>query len=409
VNSVASFFGTRAGVVLALYRRAAADAQAVEQLAERLGALCRERDELHLRSDAEIEQRTVRLAECTAKLEELQRRIARLNAMRDQLSLALSSLWRRFGITLRRWFASRSPSVGELQDRLRHLSRAARKAEEQADKLAGEKLRQAAQLRRLTVPLESVEYAISYLEQFQRTYGNRVNAHRCAVETEIRAAVRASSLPLLRSKLNALPATIERRALAVRVMRLKTLLLEQREEPDEPPLAELAGDGTKRLMQAVEAGFSVAAISGDGQLTLRGQGHKHVRRKRTGPLALGSGRHGSRPANRAESTWERVPVELAGQLPVALEIRRRGWRAQPVIDALRSEAQLWFRIGAMREAAAEGREETACETDELIEEIREILESAATFSPIGLSFKLHGLRRSEFDGEKSRFAENHEI
>ncbi len=376
MNAVAGFFGTRADAVLTLYRRAAADARAVEQLAERLQELYRERDQLHDRHDVEIEQRTVQLAECSAKLEGLQRRIVKLNAVRDQLSLVLSSFWRRFGITLRRWFASGAPSVEELQDRLRHLSRAGRKTEEQADRLAEGRLRQAAQLRRLTIPLESVEYAISYLEQFQRNYGNRVRAHRNAVADEIRTAVRTSSLPLLRSKLNALPATIDRRTLAARVVELKSRLLDQPETTDEPPLAELAADDTKRLAEAVEAGFAVATISGTGQLLLRGRGQRHVRRKRTVARAIAADVHGRRPASRGEATWEYIAVDLAGRLPVVVEIRRRSWRSQPLIDALASEAQLWFRIGAMREAVAEKLEPPGREADELIDEIRGILEAA---------------------------------
>jgi len=382
VKAVAPFFGTRAEAALMLYRAAASNALAVEQLAVRLRALREERDLLHRRQDAEIAERTVKLAECDAKLESAKEKAIKLNAIRDRLTLSLSSFWRRLGISIRRLFSSDAPSVNDLRDRLRGTSRAARKTEEELDKLTRKRDNQAAELRRLTIPLESVEYAISFLEQLQRSCRGQIRTCQAAIDDEIRAAVRSSSLHLLRSKLNALPVAIERRPLAVRVMRLKSLLtrLDLRVTTDEPATAELGGDPTQRLLSAVDRGFQAGVGKGSGRLSLRGEGHKHVRRTRTRPVMSSRRNHRSGLQSRTETYWDRVRVTLLGQLPVNIEIRFPQWRPEPLVQALRDEAQAWFRIGATRELTRMESDElakTRREADEVTGEIREILESAA--------------------------------
>ncbi|MCH5372528.1 MAG: hypothetical protein JJ992_01010, partial [Planctomycetes bacterium] len=171
-------------------------------------------------------------------------------------------------------------NAGDLRDRLRDISRTARETEETLDSLVRKREKQAAELRRLTIPLESVEYAISFLERLQRSCRNEVRSHRSAIDAEIRAAVQSTGLLLLRGKLSALPASVERRPLAIRVLRLKSLLalLDLPAESDETAAAEVAGDPAQRVVDAVKQGFQAAAGRGRCQLPLRGEGRKHVRR-----------------------------------------------------------------------------------------------------------------------------------
>ncbi|MCH5372529.1 MAG: hypothetical protein JJ992_01015, partial [Planctomycetes bacterium] len=114
MKTVAGFFGTQAGAVLMHYRRAATSEQASAQLVIRLRDLCEERDLLHRRQDSEIAERAAKLAECDAELERIKEKAAKLNALRDRLTLTLSSFWRRLGIWIRRLFSADVPSVGDL-------------------------------------------------------------------------------------------------------------------------------------------------------------------------------------------------------------------------------------------------------------------------------------------------------
>jgi hypothetical protein len=296
------------------------------------------------------------------------------------LTKTLGSFWQRLGLSLRHLFSSSSPGVQELRDELQKLSRKAMAAEDKADEVARQIGTERVELRRLSVPLESVEFALQSLQQLRQNLRTQLDARRADVDREIQHVARSTSVLLLRSKLQGLPERLDPRALAIRVLRLKSLLNQfgDQQPSDQPALAELGGDPLQRIVQAVRGGFYKGTGQASGQLPLRGTGHKHVKRTRRRSLHSRNRRSGSGLHSSRETYWERVNIALSGELSVSLEVHFPRWRSASVISALSEEANAWFQTGAAaatRQATRDTPQSRRREIDELTREIREMLES----------------------------------
>jgi hypothetical protein len=292
----------------------------------------------------------------------------------------LSSFWTCLGLLVRRWFQPASPSLGALRERLRTLSREACDAERRFEELALRRRVAEEQWRELATPLESLDFALAYLQRLRVSCRQEARQCLAAVDQEIQDAVLGSEIQVLIAKCRQLAGAVDPASILHAVLMLKQALLgfDASSGPATDEIHPLSGTPADRLAQAIEAGFVWGEGSATGEMHLQGEGRQRVRARpgSASPVSTASPRLRSlRPAR-----GSLVEVSLSGCLPVTFSFRFRRWTAEALSRWLAAEARYHFQLGWHHPAALqrrEGRAATEATAAQLTAEIRRLWEQAA--------------------------------
>jgi hypothetical protein len=361
--SAAAFFGADIDRVQLCCRRRAHCATLQSQFEQRLSELGRRRDR-------QISQNSVRLPPQQAKLEETENRLQQARRSQAELldryrNLARvdGSFWRKLGLRLAGLVYRKTLRVGQIRQRLAALDRELDDGEANLDYLARVRAKQQRALDQLTGPLEELARMIDSLQQ--QSDANAQQASQCEREIQeaVQSVVRSTPADALIARLAGFESRTDMAAVAGRVFRLRTLLL-QRDMIGGNPLAELAdadpGSDGQRIRSAVEEAFVAQSSPGTGRLRLAGHGTTHVRksRSRTESRRDAQGRLTRHP--RTERYWAQVEVTLSGELPVPFDVTFHRWQSAPLAAALARQAATCFAVGVqqMRQSIWREREKT---------------------------------------------------
>lgn len=386
MTTMNTFFGPTADEVLAGYRRAKYASHTVDILVGRLKELCESRDRLRSQHGSDIEHQQSRVASTEEELEDAKQQMERIGRKHARLKRTLGSFWGRMGIWLRRIFSSEEPSIKESRQRLDGLERGLKKVREKVEYTKRVWTKQNRALERLTAPIEDLVFAINYLEREKEEAERETAGQNGAIDEAIHQTVRAMTPSVLRRKLPQLAGQLDASDLMETVFRLRTVQAElqalshlcETESPDADVNTTLA-----TISVAITSGLDTSRGRGRGNMELSGHGATRVKKTRTRMETTrdSSGTPTTRP--RTETYWDRVKVNFSGSLGVDFDVSFCEWNRDATVEALRCEADTWFRQGTKRLGESQLREATKNLKDEattLTRRIRSALESSTFVS-----------------------------
>jgi len=386
MTTMNTFFGPTADDVLARYRRAKYASHTVDTLAVRLKELCKGRDALRAQHGSEIGHQQTRVAETAGELEEAEQQLERIGRSYGRLKRTLDSFWGRMGIRLRRIFSKDAPSVKKTRQRLAGLERGQKKTREKVEYATRVWTKQKRALERLTAPIEDLEFAIDYLEREKETAKRETAEQDAAINEAIHQTVRAMTPSVFRRKLPQFIGQLDSSDLMKTVFRLRTVLAESQALSHfcDTEAEEADVDTTlNTIAMAVTNGVSTGRGRGSGNVKLSGQGATRVKksRTRTETRTDSSGRPTMR--TRTETYWDHVQVKFSGTIDAGFGVEFNEWTKGTTVEALRTEADRWFRLGTKRleeSRLRETMEKLREEATALTGRIRAALESSTFVS-----------------------------
>jgi len=380
-TAIAGFFGPTANDILASYRRARYCSRTVDVLDAHLQELRGRRDTLANRDGSEIEHQKSRVAATEEELDKAKQGMQQFRRRRDRLRRTLDSFWQRLGIYIRSLFSKDAPSVKELRERLDGLRRGLDKAEDRVDYVKRVLSKQTRALRRLTDPIDDLDFAVGYLQREKETAEHDVAEASVAIDLAIRETVEDVSPTVLQHKLDWLDGELDCQMLTQNVLRLRSVLNRldalSCQRSTESPKADV-NTTCSSISAAIGSGFGSASGRGDGHVEVSGRGTTHVKKTRTHTETTNdsSGRPSTR--TRTETYWDRVNITFSGSVGVGFDIQFRQWQKDAITQALRHEADAWFHYGAKRFRSSEQNatiDDLKVEAETLAQQIRMQLEA----------------------------------
>jgi len=362
VEVVAAMFGPSAAEVLQCYRRAHHTSQTLRRLESTLEQLRARHDTLRSENQEEIARRFEETVLAEQTLEEKKRSLGDLVNARDKLEQRIGSVWRRLGITLLSFLGQLKVGVGDIRRQLEAMGKELHDREDAFDQASGQLDRRRRAVQCLTVPLESHDFAIDFLDN-RRTEVTAESAElRSRLDRAIGQMAQAASPEVLRLKLQSLVGTGDTETLQSDLIDLQRALLTleslQPVLPEDDALAAEIVQDPGALARAVRAGLYQETAAGNGRVNLAGEGSKHVRktRTRTETVKRANGTTGTR--TRRETYWDKVRIRFSGTVDASFAVELARWGKDGPAAALHNEAKAAFARG-LRQARETCRKEIA--------------------------------------------------
>jgi len=351
MTTVNTFFGPTANEVLAGYRRVKYASHTIETLAVRLEGLCASRDALRDQHGSEIEDRQSRVAETTEELEDARQQFDRIGRQHARLRRILDSFWGRMGIRLRWILSSDAPSLKETRQRLEGLERELKKFGDRVEYVTHVRTKRMRAFEHLAAPIEDLEFAINYLEREKETAEREATEQDAAINEAIHQTVRSMTPNVLKHKLPRLAGQLDDAELMRDVFRLRTVLARSQSLShlcvEDTPDADIDSTGDT-ISIAITSGLESARGRRRGNMELSGQGNTRIKKTRTRMETTRDASGSPTTRARTETYWDRAKVTLSGSLAVDFDVEFCEWDADMTVEALRHEADTWFRHGLER-------------------------------------------------------------
>ncbi len=362
VEMVAAMFGPSAGEVLQCYRRAHHTSQLLSRLESTLDQLHARHDTLRSENQEEIARRFEETVLAEQALEEKKRLLGDLVNARDKLEQRIGSVWRRLGITLLSFLGQLKVGVGDIRRQLESMGKQLHEREDAFDRASGQLDRRRRAVQCLTVPLESLDFAIGFLDNRRHEATAESAELQSRLDEVIGQMAQAASPEILRLKLQSLAEIEDTETLQDDLIELQRALLTLESlrpvlSDDDVPVAEVVQDPGD-LARAIQAGLYQETAAGNGRVNLSGDGTKHVRktRTRTETFKRSDGTIGTR--TRRETYWDKVRIRFSGTVGASFAVELARWRKDDPAAALHNEAKAAFHRG-LQQARETCRDEIA--------------------------------------------------
>lgn len=337
MSGLQALLGARVGAVERWRRRRIEIEASIKALGERRKLLDHSLDvEKHKRA-ADIAVADARIDDCLSRLEVLSDQRREAGHRKCELRNMGGTRFQRFRSWLRAMLAD-GISLSEIDSQLEAVSAKIETQISQIEELSGGLSMARAEREKLGAPLDSLEFAISYLDQ-RATELNLQLEHLSGMRDQaIRESLLRARPDTLQLRLQALPQE-DVRQIAEKVFKLKAAANRLAQLQILPPGRPSVPETSHTLTSAVAHGMTSRAEGGKGSLQVQGEGTQHIQKTRT--VANASDNRGSS----TETYWRRERVKLAGELTVNFEVETHGWRSNELRSALQLRAAQCFDAG----------------------------------------------------------------
>jgi len=334
------FFGPQADDILSAYRRIHHLRESSEALESRLAKLKANRDAEGEEHGDEIAQHESAIDEYNRKLDVLSKDRRNLIQRRDKLSDALKNPFHLIWVIIKHAIIRSSISLEQERAECAALSEKIELLEKDIVTEDTSLQRLKTNLRKLKAPIESLNFAIDYLNDRKQSAEEELLRLNDYIDSAIQSTVKLTPLQMLQKKSQQLAQYCDDEGLPIAMLELKKKLhklnfLEPRHKSEASPM-DIAST-LNNVGGAVREGFRTESGSGRGRVEVSGSGTKHVKKTRT--VSDGSGR------SRTQTYWKNVRVDLSGAVDATFNVEYARWNRDSISLALEDEAFNWLTFG----------------------------------------------------------------
>ena len=212
---------------------------------------------------------------------------------------------------------------------------------QQIEEVSGGLTRARASREKLGAPLDSLEFAVNYLEQRAVELEAQYDHLASMRDSSIRESLLQVRPDVLQIRLQALPLS-QVQETAKLIFELKGASYRLNQLQALPQGRESLPETTRTLSSAVAHGMSSESHTGRGSLKVAGEGTKHVQKTRS--IVATGGKSGSR----SETYWRRERAKLSGKVDLKFEVDTHRWRPSALQAAVQLRAAQCFEAGVGR-------------------------------------------------------------
>ncbi len=370
-SRIKTFFGSRTSEIMSRYRRCNRLAQSLETLADEVRELTAKRATWREQHDDQIVALTASRDEIAKQRDAQDRRVVELRHEHESTEHSIRTLLHRIGVWVQHLLSPGTPGVKQRRQRIEQLSDDIAAAERSLDEISARLIKVTRNLQRLTVPIESFDFAIEYLGQQLESDRRDLDEQNQAIDLAIRLVAKNNSPGLLQVKLSS---GLE--SLADKVLDLKQVLATL----DRPATTEVAGEedspALELISSAIREGSYDDKFRASGKVFVEGTGTTHVRKTRSETEWYTDAHGNRRTRTRNKTYWDRVNVEFGGPVRAEFEVEHRRWQATAFFDAVKAVCEQRFAAGMNRvqDATNERRAKMEQRAEELTMAIRHNIE-----------------------------------
>jgi hypothetical protein len=363
MSGLRALLGARSGAVERWRQRRLEIEASLKALGERGSVLEQSLDvEKHRRGD-DIAVADARIDDHVSRLEILTDQRRQVGHRKCELRNLSCSPRRRFRSWLLATFSDGLP-LSEIDSELEVVAAKIETLIHQIEEVSGGLTLARAAREKLGAPLDSLEFAMNYLQQRAIELRAQHDGLAGLRDSAIRDSLLRVRPDVLQIRLRALPED-KAQEIAKLVFRLKAATYQLSQLQALPHGRPSVPETTHTLSSAVTHGMSAESHDGRGRLALIGEGTKHVQKTRS--IAGSDGKGG-----RSETYWRRERVKLSGEVDLKFKIETHRWRNSALQAAVQLRASQCFEagVGRVHQRLAESTvPELATETENLTREI----------------------------------------